>query len=203
MTPKNGDYSKSTNKLLGVLSRLHCCIGAALGLTVLGICGCATSPTQNSVLARTVAVCEVLKNPISYDRMLLRLTGLVERDFETFWIESANCGEVTPLWIEYGGPRPADGPDWHGSLKHPPNGRDSLWVEGIEIPLEADAQFHRFDSMTKSLKRGRKVRATLIGRMFASGSYKDEKGDEQDIGFGPYGLYSLFVIQQVETMSRE
>jgi hypothetical protein len=203
----HGEYNDAVPRrstlALGAMSKLHSSRGVALGMTALALCGCVSTRPQNRIPVKTVPVCEVQKDPLSYDRMLLRLTGFVDRDFETFWIEDADCAGPTPLWIEYGGPKPADGPDWHGPLKNPPNRHDSLWVEGIETPLEADAQFHRFDSMTKSLKRGRKVRATLIGRVFASGTYKDEKGEEQEIGFGPYGMYSLFVIQQVETVSRE
>lgn len=42
----------------------------------------------------------------------------------------------------------------------------------------------------------------LVVRVFSSGTYKDENGEEQEVGYGRYGLYSLFVLQRVEAVSR-
>lgn len=146
-------------------------------------------------------ICAVLADPIAYDHKLLRLTGSIVRDFETFWIESSKCPDAEPLWIEYGGPRPADGPEWHDGPENPSDAAP-LVIEGIKTSLEADAKFRKFDSMTKSLKRGRRARATLVGWIVAAGVEKDEAGNEEQVGYGPYGLYSLLVIRKVDAVSR-
>jgi len=146
-------------------------------------------------------ICDVLSNPITYDHKLLRLTGQIVRDFETFFIVSPKCGDGRQLWIEYGGPRPADGPIWHDAPEHPSEDMP-LVIEGIKTSLVADSTFRRFDSLTKSLKRGKRARATIVGWIVAAGVEKDEAGKEEEVGYGPYGIYSLLVINKVESVSR-
>jgi hypothetical protein len=151
-----------------------------------------------------VDMCNLSSDTFAFDRKLVRVTGLIARDFETFWIEGEHCAEgAMPLWIEYGGPKPADGPRWYGDLEHPPDGHSPLWIEGFQVSLEADPTFQKFDSLTKSLRRGRRARATIVGRVFSTGVYKDEAGETQEIGYGPYGMYSLFVIHKVERVARK
>ena len=178
----------------------HCRrIGPALMITAVTAAGCSVAPVQENEAASTVRICEVLENPIAFDRSLIRISGLVVRDFETFWIQGSGCPKAQPLWIEYGGPKPADGPIWHD----PPTGEGGpLVVGGITTYLETNVVFRRFDATTKALKRGRRARATLVGRVFATGVYIDDDGEEQEIGFGPYGMYSLFVVQKVESVSQ-
>jgi len=159
-----------------------------------------TSP-ENPAPVEDANICAVLSNPLEYDHRLLRLTGSIARDFETFWIESPKCADAAPLWIEYGGPKPADGPLWHDGPEDP-SADAPLVIEGIQTSLEVDAMFRKFDSTTKSLKRGKRARATVVGWIVAAGTYKDNAGDEQEVGYGPYGLYSLLVIQKVESVSR-
>jgi hypothetical protein len=133
---------------------------------------------------------------------LLRITGSIAREFETFWIESSNCADSKPLWIEYGGSMPADGPIWHEGPERPGNEDAPLLVDGVRTSLEADPIFRRFDALTKSLKRGKRARATIVGWVFAAGTYQDEAGNTQETGFGPYGMYGLLVIKKVDAVSR-
>jgi len=182
------------------------CQQSLLGLSVLlatfAISGstAAASPEIESV--EDADVCAVLSNPLAYNGKLLRITGSITRDFETFWIESSKCADFQPLWIEYGGSKPADGPIWHEGPEHPGNEDAPLLVDGVRNSVEADATFRRFDSLTKSLKRGKRARATIVGWVFAAGTYQDEAGNTQETGFGPYGMYSLLVIKKVDAVSR-
>jgi len=159
----------------------------------------ATAPDDSVVV--DADICAVLSNPFEFDHKLLRITGLIVRDFETFWIENPKCPDASPLWIEYGGPKPADGIVWHERPTDPPEDA-TLVIEGIKTSLVADVQFRRFDLITKSLKRGKRVRATLIGWIVAGGVEKDDAGNEQDVGYGPYRMYSLLVIKKVDAVSR-
>jgi hypothetical protein len=56
--------------------------------------------------------------------------------------------------------------------------------------------------MTKALKRGKRARATLIGWIISAGVEKDEAGNEREFGYGPYGRYSVLVVQKVDSVSR-
>ena len=183
------------------MSRQQFHLGFSLTLAAVAssVTVCADSP--ESTLVEDADICEVLSNPFAYDHKLLRLTGLVTRDFETFWIKGSKCADAKPLWIEYGGPKPADGPEWHDGPANPSENAP-LVIEGITTSLEADSKFRKFDSITKSLKRGRRARATLVGWIVSAGVEKDEAGSEEEVGYGPYGMYSLLVIQKVDSVSR-
>lgn len=158
----------------------------------------ATSPEGEIV--EDADLCAVLARPFAYDHKLIRVTASVARDFETFWIESPKCPDAKPVWIEYGGPRPAEVAQWHDGPEDPAK-NDPLIVEGIVTSLVDDAKLRKFDSFTKSLKRGKRARATLVGWIVSEGIDTDEAGNEEEFGFGPYGMYSLFVIQRVESVS--
>jgi len=159
-----------------------------------------SSDSTESTLVEDADICVVLSNPLAYDHKLIRLTGLVTRDFETFWIKSSKCPDSNPLWIEYGGATPADGPKWHAGPANPSDNAP-LVIEGIVTSLVADSKFHKFDSMTKALRRGKRARATLVGWIVSAGVEKDEAGNEEEVGYGPYGMYSLLVIQKVDSVS--
>jgi hypothetical protein len=176
-------------------------LGVSVVFAVLAKSGPSAATAPETAVVEDADICQVLADPFAYDHKLLRLTGTVVRDLETFWIESSECADASPLWIEYGGPRPADGLRWHDGPENPSQ-EAPLVVEGIRTSLEADAKFRKFDAITKSLKRGKRARATLVGWIVAMGVEKDEAGNEQEVGYGPYGMYSLLVIQKVDSVSR-
>jgi len=179
--------------------RFH--LGFSLTLVTVASSAVSYAAPPESTLVQDADICTVLLNPFAYDHKLLRLTGVIIRDFETFWISGPNCADGKFLWIEYGGPKPADGPKWHDGPVDPP-ANAPLVIEGIVTSLVADSKFRKFDSMTRSLKRGKRARATLVGWVVSAGVERDEAGNEEDVGYGPYGMYSLFVIQKVESVSR-
>jgi len=178
-------------------------LGPRLSILVAALVASAATPATlpESAPVEDADICAVLSNPFDYDHKMLRLRGLIARDFETFWIENPKCGDAQQLWIEYGGPRPADGVKWHDGPENPSEDAP-LVIEGIRTSLVADAKFRKFDSMTKALKRGKRARATLVGWVVAAKVESDESGTTQDVGYGPYGIYSLFVVQKVEEVSR-
>lgn len=178
------------------LRRNLCWIVAALAISAPFA---ASSP--ESAIVEDADICAVLGKPFAYDHKLIRVTVSVARDFETFWIESPNCRDAKPVWIEYGGPNPADGPAWHEGPEDPSK-NDPLVIEGIVTSLVADENFRKFDSLTKSLKRGRRAQATLVGWIVSEGIDTDDAGNEEEVGYGPFGMYSLFVVQRVESVSR-
>jgi hypothetical protein len=182
------------------MSRPHFQLVFSLTLAAVASSVAGFAASSESTVVEDADICAVLANPFAYDHKLLRLTGLITRDFETFWIESSKCADAKPLWIEYGGPKPADGPEWHDGPENPSENAP-LVIEGIVTSLEADSKFRKFDAITKSLKRGRRARATLVGWIVSTGVEKDETGNEQGVGYGPYGMYSLLVIHRVDSVS--
>jgi hypothetical protein len=145
--------------------------------------------------ATSVSVCDLEANPAAYDHKLIRITGQVSFGFEHFSLSSKECGKKVPdIWLAYG-----------GTLKDGaiPNGREPrseqpLTVEGITTHLIEDSPFHSFDALIhKPLPNGgsNSLKATLVGTYFAGtpGTY----GIKEWRGFGMWGMYSLFVIQQV------
>ena len=177
------------------------CLSRSIVMAALATSVPSAATSLEDTVVEDADICAVLADPFAYDHKLLRLTGSIARDFETFWIESTKCEDARPMWIEYGGPKPADGFQWHDGPVNPSEDAP-LVIEGIRTSLVADATFRKFDSITKTLKRGKKARATLIGWIVAAGVEKDEAGNEQEIGYGPYGIYSLLVIQKVDSVSR-
>lgn len=174
----------------------------SVAVAALATCVVAAGDASVDALAQDVDICAVLHNPFDYDHKLVRVSGLIARDFETFWIESPKCSDAHPVWIEYGGPRPADGIRWHEGPENPSD--DSpLVIEGITTSLVVDRQFKRFDAITKNLKRRKRAQATLVGWIVSAGVAKSADGSEEEIGYGPYGEYSLFVIRKVESVSRK
>jgi hypothetical protein len=148
--------------------------------------------------AEPADLCAVLNDPIRYQHKLIRVTGLVSRGFEDFSLSNSACKEQFGLWLEYGGPKPSETVYCCvGEESSQPNGRDPLRVEGIETSLRTDATFKRFDKNTKQLKRGRHVKATAVGRLFAAGTYTSDTGEEVSVGYGHFGMFSLLVIQEV------
>jgi hypothetical protein len=150
-----------------------------------------------------VDICTLLADPLAYHHKLVVVTGRVSRGFENFTLRGAACSDALPLWVEYGGPQPAEVVYCcAGDQEHPPNGKDPLWIDGTQTSLNRDGVFRRFDSMTKRLRRGRTVKATLVGRVFSAGTYTSDSGEEVEVGYGHFGMHSLFVVQRVLEVAR-
>jgi hypothetical protein len=81
------------------------------------------------------------------------------------------------------------------SLK--PNGKDPLWVDGIETSLVRDRTLRRFDRLTQRDRRRNLVAATLTGRYFCGEFAEAPDGQSACQGFGHLGICSLLVIEQV------
>lgn len=146
-----------------------------------------------------IGICELISNPGLYDHKLVRVTGQVSRGFEDFTLRGRSCGDYFPLWLEYGGPQPAEVTFCCAdqNQENGPNGKDPLYVDGIETSLKKDRKFKRFDKITKKLDRDETVGVTLEGRVFSAGTYTSESGEVVEFGYGHFGLHSLFVIQRV------
>jgi hypothetical protein len=159
-------------------------------------------PTQ-AEQPQAVDICELLASPGAYHHKLVRVTGRVSRGFEDFSLGGGNaCADAKRLWLEYGGAEPAQVIFCcTGKQENPPNGKDPLYIDGIQTTLRRNSMFRRFDIVTRRLRRNQTVGTTLVGRVFAAGTHTSASGEQEDVGYGHFGLFSLFVIQQVVNVS--
>ena len=154
-----------------------------------------------------VPLCQLLGDPGAYNHKLIRVTGGVSRGLEDFSLHGPSCPKdkiLTIVWLEYGGPEPAQVAFCCAASDAPntPNGKDPLWVEGIETSLLRDAMFGKFERLTAHLRRGKTIRATLVGRYFSGNKVELPDGRTSWEGFGHFGIASLLVIQQVIAAGR-
>jgi hypothetical protein len=161
-------------------------------------------PAQSEIRSKTeepllVSLCDVSKNPLTYNHRLLRVTAFVTHGFEDFGLADPSC-ESGPLrssiWVKYGGTArsdtiyccPGEGADQ--------TRREVLRIDDIEIPLVTDAQYQSFKKLLDS-EPDTTVHATLVGRFF-SGHKQSSDGKIVWGGFGHLGCCSLFVVQEVK-----
>jgi len=147
-----------------------------------------------------VTLCELSKNPGTYNHKLVELTSFVSFAFEDFSLFDPECeissknGDVS-IWLTYGGTARS------GAVYCCPGEgakevrREDVSVEGIPIPLVANNKFTDFRNLLNK-ERDTTVKVTLIGRFF-SGNIR-HKSPEMP-AYGHFGCCSLFVIQEVES----
>lgn len=157
----------------------------------------AQSPTPDPrEEARSVSVCDIAKDPATFNHELVRVTAFVSHAFEDFTLADPSCGAESRnlrVWLMYGshtqsntvyccpgegGARPRSKP---------------LSVEDIPIPLVSDSTFADFTELLKK-EHDTTVRATLVGRFFAG----EKEGSTDLRGYGHMGCCSLLAIQRVE-----
>ncbi len=134
--------------------------------------------------AAEVPVCDLLADPAAHDREVVELTAFVSHGFEDFTLFDPRCPAGLPrVWVEYGG-RFASGTTYCCGLGGQRTRKAPLVVDGVETGIVVDGKLRQFDRL---VQRGPAsiVHATLRGRFFAARA------------FGHFGLFSLFVIEQV------
>jgi hypothetical protein len=153
-------------------------------------------PKRSAEPAREVSVCDLSKVPNPANHVRIRVTGVVEREFENFVLVDPVCPEDlrnVGIWLTYGGQEESGAIyccPGEGERSSRPK---TLILDGIELPLAANDTFRRFAELMNTEPKAR-VRATLVGTFFA------RKDDERGLGpgYGHFGHFSLLVIQQVE-----
>ena len=140
-----------------------------------------------------VSVCNVLANPPAYDRQSIDVTGFVSQGFENFTIADPRCpGDLGAVWLEYGG-QVASGTIYCCGDDDSRSRTEPLVVEGVTTTIVHDRKLKQFDEW---LSKDFVVHATLRGHFFAGEQQKWPGGTIWG-GYGHFGLFSLFVIEQV------
>jgi hypothetical protein len=151
-----------------------------------------------------VSVCQLQKDPPTFNHQLVEVEAFVSHDFEDFTLFDPSCRSWPAVWLEYGGTSKSDTMYCCG----PTTGKvrpQKLTVEDIQIPLENNDQFRQFDKEIqppfRSEKFGSIVRADLIGRFFAGTKEQFGKGQPFWGGYGHMGCCSLLAIQEIRSVS--
>jgi len=148
-------------------------------------------------------VCELQKNPDSFDHRLVRVQGRISHEFEDFSLSDEACPEShNSVWLMYGDNAPDEITFCCNGTGHGTTPR----IEGYDVPLPRDEKLKRLRHLLNSYHNPRDakevyfqtnpsytVTATLEGRFFAGKTTPMIPGR----GFGHMGCCTLLVITSV------
>lgn len=141
------------------------------------------------------SLCDVMANRPAFDRKTVELTTFVSHAFEDFTLFDPDCSaNFQRVWVEYGG-RYASGTIYCCGIGNQRSRNKPLVVDGITTTIIRDTKHRRFDALIQRAPDS-VVHATLRGRFFA-GEKTQLPGGTVWAGYGHFGLFSLFVIEQV------
>jgi hypothetical protein len=174
--------------------------------------------TMVAARAQTVdtTVCEVLKNPASFDGKIIRLKGTVISGFDEFVIKDSTCGQaVNGIWLSYPeGTKAKSGPVAMVQLRLDKNSAEVTAPNRVAVTLDKNKDFKQFDSLLATPHKSLTclgcmkytVTATLTGRIDGSktaGATREGTGKFTAVnGFGNMSLYpARLVLQSVADVS--
>jgi len=163
-------------------------------------------------------VCDVLKDPASFNGKLVRIKGTVSVGLDQFIVGGTDCGRpVNAIWLAYpDGTKGKTGPDAMLELR-PAHNFAGKYTAATRTPikLEKDKAFKQFDSALAEQHKGNymclgcrryQVSATLVGRLdgVADASLqRDASGKITGLGgFGNMNAYpARLVLQSVSDVT--
>lgn len=165
-----------------------------------------------------VSVCEVLRNPQTFDGKIVRIKGTVVAGFDEFEIKDASCNQpVNAIWLSYPeGSKGKAGPVALAQVQLAKNNPSaSPNPSRTQVKLDKNKDFKQFDSLLSTpYKAGGmclgctrySVTATMTGRLDGvkdSGVVRDSDGRFISAnGFGNLNLYrARLVLQSVSDVS--
>jgi hypothetical protein len=163
--------------------------------------------------AQTVdaTVCEILKNPASFNGKMVRVKGMAAAGFDHFVVKGEGCGQrVNGIWLTYPeGTKAKSGPAAILQLQPAKNFVGTVAAaERAPVQLERNKDFKQFDSLLSAPYKGGAmclgcvryvVSATLVGRLDGTepGLRRDSTGKIVGIsGFGNLNAYSARLVLQ-------
>jgi hypothetical protein len=164
-------------------------------------------------------VCDILKNPPSFDGKILRIKGTVSVGFDQFVIKGSDCGQpLNGIWLSYPeGTKGKAGPAALLQLQPAHNFAGTLTAADRKpVSLDRTKDFKQFDSFLSTPYKGSgmcigcvryEVNATLVGRLdgIKAELRRDPAGKIVAIsGFGNMNAYSArLVLQSVADVSSQ
>jgi hypothetical protein len=182
------------------------------------VCFCAFSCGLHAQ-AVDATVCEILKNPQSFNGKIVRVKGTITADLDEFAVKGAGCGQqVNGIWLSYPeGTKAKSGPAAMLQLQPAKNFAGTVTaVERTPVQLDKNKDFKQFDSLLAAPYKGGgmclgcgryTVSATLVGRLdgVVPELKRDGSGKIVEIrGFGNLNAYSArLVLQSVSDVSSQ
>ncbi|HEV2135033.1 MAG TPA: hypothetical protein VGR47_12415 [Terracidiphilus sp.] len=163
-------------------------------------------------------VCDVLKNPASFNGKIVRIKGTVTAGLDQFMVRGPECGQpVDGIWLAYPeGTKGKAGPDAMLEVQPAHNfaGKFSAPARAA-ITLQKDKAFKQFDSMLAEVHKGPymcvgcrryQVTATLVGRLDGVSDASLQRDASGKItGFGGFGNMNAYparlVLQSVSDVT--
>lgn len=163
--------------------------------------------------AQTVdaTVCEILKNPASFNGKMVRVKATVAAGFDQFVVKGGGCGQhVNGIWLSYPeGTKGKAGPAAILQLQPARNFAGTVKAaERTPVQLDKNKDFKQFESLLSTPYKGSamclgcvryEVSATLVGRLDGTdpGLRRDNAGKIVGIsGFGNLNAYSARLVLQ-------
>lgn len=168
-----------------------------------------------------VKVCDVVKNPASFDGKMVRITGTVVAGFDEFVVKDATdpqCGfQVNAIWLSYPqGSKAKSGPLAIVTVQQAHNFMGTYKVPArTPVTLDKSKEFKQFDALlAQSIDKiggmcmgcaRYEVTATLVGRLdtVADATLKRDAG--KIVGFGGFGNMNAYparlVLQSVSNVT--
>lgn len=156
-------------------------------------------------------VCDILKNPGSFNGKVVRIKGTVAAGFDQFVVKGADCGQhVNGIWLSYPeGTKAKSGPAAVLQLQPAKNFAGTVAaVDRAPVQLDKNKDFKQFDSLLSTPYKGGgmclgcvryEVSATLVGRLDGTvpALSRDSTGKIIGVsGFGNLNAYSARLVLQ-------
>jgi len=180
------------------------------------VCGCACGVYAQAV---DTTVCDVIKNPKSFDGKTVRIKGTVAAGFDQFVVKDGPCGyPISVIWLDY--PQGTKGKAGPAALLQvqPAHNFTGAYTAPTRtaVTLDKSKDFKQFDSLlSQPRNKGAgmclgcsryEVSATLVGRLdgVADANLKRDAAGKI-VGFGGFGNMNAYparlVLQSVSDVS--
>ena len=157
-------------------------------------------------------VCDILKNPKSFDGKMVRVKATVAAGFDQFVVKGPGCGHyINAIWLSYPeGSKGKAGPVALVQMQPAHNFTGTVQAPArTPVTLDTSKDFKQFDSLLATPHKGAamclgcaryEVTATLVGRLDGvedAGLSRDAAGKIVGIaGFGNLNLYKARLVLQ-------
>lgn len=144
-------------------------------------------------------VCDVIKNPASFDGKTVRIKGTIVAGFDQFVLNDGDCGkEISGIWLAYpAGSKAKAGPTISVELAPAKNfAGTATAINRAPVTLTKDKEFKQFDSaLSPSHSNGfmclgcskYTVQATITGRLDGVKSAEIQRANNKITGLGGFG----------------
>jgi hypothetical protein len=164
-------------------------------LTTLLLPGTISAQSHSPV---SVSLCDLLKEPKTYDGKQIRVRGRINLEFEDFSIYDMKCNYSPDVWLMFGGDVATPIMSMWGDTKRIQG--KNISFSGVEYTLAKDASFDEFFkhvTARENKKPAYRVTATLAGFFFAQRPKQDAALIGRMPGYGHMGCCRLFIIERI------